>query len=314
MLEVDKDGRLVWETILLSVPRQLGKSWLLRELAFWRMHQGERFGEQQNVMHTGKDLEICVEVQRPARLWAKLHDLARKDLDLPPEYRVREANGRVEMERLADGSRWKLHAKDAVYGFSASLAAVDEAWKIKPQLVEEGVDPTMVEREQPQLLLVSTAHRMTTSLMLGRRQGALDTLEHGDGDLLLEWSAPHDATLEDPEVWRQASAHWNDRRAKTARNMYANAVRGTLRAEDEPDPVEAFKAQWLNQWPRDPLDARTEVNDLLPAGTWSDLVEAGVSSVGPLWIGIEDDYGLGAAVAAVGWTRNGRLEVGRVAV
>ena len=74
--------------MLLTVPRQLGKSWLLRELAFWRMHQGERFGEPQDVLHTGKDLEICVEVQRPARVWAKQR----------PEYRVREANGRVEIE------------------------------------------------------------------------------------------------------------------------------------------------------------------------------------------------------------------------
>jgi hypothetical protein len=155
MLEVDTDDRLVWETILLTVPRQLGKSWLLRELAFWRMHQSDRFGEPQDVLHTGKDLEICVEVQRPARVWAKQR----------PEYRVREANGRVEIELLKDGSRWKLHAKESVYGFSVSLAAADEAWKVKPQVIEEGVDPTMVEREQPQLLLVSTAHRMSTSLM-----------------------------------------------------------------------------------------------------------------------------------------------------
>ena len=32
LLEVDKDGRLVWETAVLSMARQLGKSWLLREL------------------------------------------------------------------------------------------------------------------------------------------------------------------------------------------------------------------------------------------------------------------------------------------
>ena len=39
--------------------------------------------------------------------------------------------------------------------------------------IEEGLTPTMVEREQPQLLLVSTAHRLATALMLGRRQVAL---------------------------------------------------------------------------------------------------------------------------------------------
>ena len=51
--------------------RQLGKSWLLRELWLWRIHQGERFGEPQDVLHTGKDVAVCKEVQRPARIWAK---------------------------------------------------------------------------------------------------------------------------------------------------------------------------------------------------------------------------------------------------
>ena len=43
--------------------------------------------------------------------------------------------------------------------------------------IEEGLTPTMVERVQPQLLLISTAHRLATSLMLGRRQVALERLE-----------------------------------------------------------------------------------------------------------------------------------------
>ena len=132
------------------------------------------------MLHTGKDLKICMEVQRDARRWAKGQ----------PEYRVREANGQVEIELLETGSRWMLFAKESVYGFSVSLAAVDEAWKVAPEVIEEGVDPTMVEREQPQLLLVSTAHRKATSLMLGRRGVAVNELEAGDGLLLMEWSAP----------------------------------------------------------------------------------------------------------------------------
>ena len=54
-----------------------------------------------------------------------------------------------------------------------SCAAADEAWKVKSSSIEEGLTPTMVERAQPQLLLVSTAHRLTTELMLERRRVAL---------------------------------------------------------------------------------------------------------------------------------------------
>ena len=56
--------------------------------------------------------------------------------------------------------------------------------------VDEGLTPTMAEREQAQLILFSTAHRRATALMLDRRKVALDGLEIGDGDLLIEWSAP----------------------------------------------------------------------------------------------------------------------------
>jgi hypothetical protein len=172
LLETDRDGKLVWETLVLSMARQLGKSWLLRELLLWRIHQGGRFGEPQDVLHTGKDLAICKEVQRPARLWAK----ARGEV-----YKVREVNGQEEIELLEDGSRWMLRAKEAVYGYAVSVGAADEAWKVRTSQVEEGLTPTMVEREQPQLLLVSTAHRLATSLMVGHRQAALGELETGAG-------------------------------------------------------------------------------------------------------------------------------------
>ena len=89
-------------------------------------------------------------MQRPARVWAK----GQRD-----DYKVREANGEDEIERLEDGSRWMLRAKEAVYGYGASLGLVDEAWKVQASTVDEGLTPTMAEREQAQLMLFSTAHR-----------------------------------------------------------------------------------------------------------------------------------------------------------
>src|SRR4029077_20606721 len=58
LLEVDAAGVLVWDTLLLTMARQLGKSWLLRELILWRIHQADRFDEPQDVLHTGKDLQV----------------------------------------------------------------------------------------------------------------------------------------------------------------------------------------------------------------------------------------------------------------
>src|SRR5262249_48257373 len=177
VLEVDGQGLLVWDAVLLSMARQLGKSWLLRELCLWRIEQGDRWGEPQDVLHTGKDLAVCIEVQRTARLWARPLD----------EYLVREANGQERIEYLPGmRGRWLVKAKGAPYGFTISCAVVDEAWNAETNHVEEGVAPTMVERVAPQLLLISTAHRLATSLMLTRRKVALDELETGHGDLLVE--------------------------------------------------------------------------------------------------------------------------------
>ena len=300
LLEVDENGELVWETMVLSMARQLGKSWLLRELILWRIHQGKRFGEEQTVLHTGKDVAICKEIQRPVRAWAK----ARK-----AEYKVTEVNGQEQIEYLADGSRWMIRAKEAVYGYSVSVAAADEAWKVRSAQIEEGLTPTMVERAQPQLWLVSTAHRLATDLMLERRRVALAGLEDGDGDLLVEWSAPHDADLEDRVAWRQASPHWTSKRERLISKRLEAAKLGEVdTAAEEPDPEQSFRSQWLNQWPRTRTEAPGNTEDLLPVGLWAELEDNDLG-FGPLIVALEDDYGRGAAVGAC-W----RMDDGRIAV
>ena len=51
LLEVDAEGRLVWLVLLLTLSRQLGKSWFLWLILSWRLHQGERFGVPQRLLH-----------------------------------------------------------------------------------------------------------------------------------------------------------------------------------------------------------------------------------------------------------------------
>jgi hypothetical protein len=221
---------------------------------------------------------------------------------------VREVNGQEEIERLADGSRWMLRAKEAVYGYSVSLAAVDEGWKVRASSVDEGLTPTMAEREQPQLLLVSTAHRKATALMLDRRQVALDALEVGDGDLLIEWSAPRDSDLDDLGAWRLASPHWTARRQRLIAKAHTKMLAGEIEDPEEPDPVESFRAQWLNQWPRRLAEPSGPTEPLLPDGVWAGLRVEAPEGIGPIWIALEDDYGVGAAVACARRLADGRLE------
>jgi hypothetical protein len=303
LLEVDADGVLVWDAAFWSTARQVGKSWLLRELCFWRIHQAARFGEEQLVLHTGKDIAICREVQRPARIYAKAR---------PEAYKVREVNGQEEVEYRGDGlaSRWMVRSRGSVYGIAATLVAVDEGWKVSPEALEEGVVPTLVEGLQSQLMLVSTAHRAATTLMLRRRADALAALGSGTGDLLIEWSAPAGAELEDRAAWRQASPYWTARRERliAVRVAAALAGGGDESDRDEADPVESVRAQWLNVWPG--RITRPEKGEHLVDAAWWDRAGSDLDSVGPLVVGVADQYGRGCAVGFCGTLPDGRLVVG----
>jgi len=303
MLEHDAEGALVWWVTLLTMARQCGKSWLLREVCSWRIRQRERFGEPQLVLHTGKDLSVVREVQRPARAWARA--MAETD----DRWQVYESNGREEIIAPGDG-RWLLRAREAVYGYSASAAVVDEAWKVSAEAVEDGIEPTMVERASAQLLLVSTAHRRATSLMVARRLDAIAALREPRETLLIEWSARPDLNLDDRDGWRAASPSWSHRREVLIEAKLARAMAGNTDDPDEDDPVASFRAQWLNIWPEQAGNRRGRAEPLIAETAWAALADLSLAPpAGPLVLCVEDHFGMGAAAAAVG-----RIDGDRVAV
>jgi hypothetical protein len=241
-LQHDAQGRLLVGTRLESTPRQQGKSVGLSEEALWRMHSAALFGEQQLVMHTAKDLAVAREVQREARLWAGDRG-----------YTVRGTHGQEEIEH-EDGSRWLIRGRDSVYSYSAGLAIVDEAWWVDSRIVDDGLEPTLVERVGGQLLLISTAHKRATELFPERRRAAIRRLgERGGRTILAEWSAPADADPVDPLTWRTATAHWTERRADFLADKVGRA---------------GWQQQWLNVWPdlggSAPLNAWLSAHQLEP--------------------------------------------------
>ncbi|MBS2939581.1 HNH endonuclease [Nocardioides sp. J2M5] len=236
-LQHREDGTLPYRVILESGPRRIGKSVRLRGMALWRLAKGpELFEDEQLVLHTGKDLAIVREVMRKAWPWAEARDdWSSKKGMTEPQVAYREVN------------RWVARSKDSTTGYDACLALVDESWDVPPASIDDDLEPTMLERESPQLLLTSTAHRRATSLMRGR---IIDTLAVDDGEtLLLVWGAPVGADLSDRAVWRAASPHWSADREKMMESKYEKALAGETDPEaDDPDPIEAFKAQYLNMW------------------------------------------------------------------
>jgi len=160
-------------------------------------------------------------------------------LEAKANAKIRQANGQEAIE-LPDTSKWMIAAANmtAGPGLSISMSFVDEAWAVDEGVVVSGIMPTMLQRNSPQLWLVSTAGESRSDLLRQfREQGIaqLDDPESADV-LLLEWSASPDRPVDDEDGWREASPIWNDRRHKQVEQFYRL------------QPPNDFAMQMLNRW------------------------------------------------------------------
>jgi len=304
ILEHDADGVLVWPEYLVTLARQVGKSWLMRAIALWRIKRGPELWGEQLVTHTGRDKAVVLEVARPALAWAEANGLT-----------VSRNNGREGIgtgSSMETGSRWLLLAKDAVYGKSPTAGLVDEGWDVGGAVVDDGIVPAMVEQTSPQLGLFSTAHRKATGLMLDRRGLALAQVLEPVDILLLDWSTPADIDRGDRRGWRAASPHWSAAREKVVERSYRKVLAGVSVDPEEPDPIASFDAQWLNRWPDVAVPAKEPKDEPYTSEeAWHECLDAAAAPDldAPLFVAVEDDGGTAAVAAAAALTRDGRVVV-----
>lgn len=296
-LEHDADGNLVWLTVVRTTARRAGKSVLLRGKGGWRLHQAGRFGKVQEVLHTGQNLPICRKIFRPVLDWAE----RRKKEGYDPK----RGSGDIEV-RHPDDSVWALRSLQSIYGYGGSLAMVDEAWDVPPDVIDDGLTATTLEEPSPQVDLISTAHRKASPLIPVRRILALQELREPSTTLILEWSADRNADISDESAWRQASPHWTPGRQRVITAEYRKVLAGQSLDPNEEDPTESFRAQYLNIWPLRVADkGQLLVNEEVWAAALGDL-----DPVGGLYLAVDDWHGEGAGVAAVGVGSDGRFLLG----
>lgn len=293
LLEVDEAGELVWTSALLTLARQCGKSLVVFCLCEWRSEQAARFGEPQLVLHTADSLEHAKAV------WNRAHRRA-----LAHGWGLRRAAGEYEIDKGT--GTWLVRSQTAAVGYTASLAVADECHAIKPVTIDERLGPTTVEAAQSQILLVSTAARDCSELFPRRRAGALARLGDPDAELIVEWSAPRGASVLDESARRQGSPHWHKRRAEEIRTHAERAAPYESQLHPH-ELVVGVRTQWHNEWPLERVAGKGE--PLLDEAAWADTVST-VDSDGPLWVGVEDHRGQGAAVAVCGSLPDQRFVLG----
>lgn len=294
-LEIDPATRLlVYREIVLTVPRQSGKTtWLLSLM----VHRALGFNEPQRITYTAQN-------RNSAR--AKWQDEHVKALERSPFSSLFTTRSGLGQEAImwTNGSHHGIESNTerAGHGVTLDLGVIDEAFAHDDNRVEQAMKPAMITRPQPQLVIVSTAGVSGRATYLrgkvnaGRARTAAGVTT---GNAFFEWSAsPADDPM-DPATWR------------TCMPALGHTVReSAIEADAESmDPAE-FRRAYLNIWGED-APAENEWT-VIPEAAWAALVDRTPAVMdGPVAFGLDVTLDRAHAAISAAFPRDGgqRVEV-----
>jgi hypothetical protein len=256
--ELDEDGRLAYREVVLTVPRQSGKTTLLLAVAIHRALATQHFGPRQVITYTaqtGKDAN---------RKWRE--EFVEGGLDqasgLRGKYQTKLNPGR-EHVRFRNGSRFGPEAttEKAGHGGTVDVAFIDEAFAQVDGRVEQAFRPAMITRHESQLWVNSTAGWLGGSPYLWSKVDAgRVAAEAGvtEDSAYFEWSADPDDDPEDPATWWSCMPALGHTITERDVRMALNGMRSS------PEGLNGFRRAFLNLWV--PKDAPAE--QVIPADAW----------------------------------------------
>jgi phage terminase large subunit-like protein len=232
-LEVNpKTGRLAYRRVLLTVPRQSGKTSLLLALF---VHRALGFTTRQVMTYaaqTGVDArKKFVDDQIPLL----------EGSPLAPLFRKRLTNGH-EAVLWKNGSRHHISAgtEKSGHGPTLDLAVVDEAFAQPDGRLEQAFSPSMLTRPEPQLWFVSTAGAPTDGWFRQKVEAGRASIGER-GMAYFEWSAPDGADPHDRSVW------WECMPA-LGYTVSEATIADELSSFESEGKLDEFRRAYLNQW------------------------------------------------------------------
>lgn len=293
-LEVDERGQLVYGDVVLTVPRQQGKSFLLLVLMLTRAMLEAR----QTVVYAAQSgLDARKKLSDD---WLPMV----LSSPLGSQLTVYRAPGRESL-RLPNGSAMQIVAstQKAGHGLTVDLGVLDEAFAYQDARTEQALRPAMMTRRSAQLWCVSTAGTPHGSpYLLERVQRGRQAVEADVREALayFEFSAEDDADPADPATWRScmpALGHTVDESVVEAaylsmgRHEFERAyLNRWVSSMGEPAiPLEAWEALSAPQAPR-PAEIVLAV-DVAP-GSKSAAITAAGERDGVLYVSVLE-HGLG---------------------
>ncbi|MGD0312497.1 MAG: terminase large subunit [Acidimicrobiales bacterium] len=282
-LEVDSTSkRLVFRDVVLTVPRQSGKSTLLLVLILLRaLSQG-----RQNVKYTaqtGSDARKKVLDDWLPQLKAS---------EFGKTFHPRLTSGHEALQ-FNNGSALGLVATTlkAGHGSSLDLVILDESFAHPDARLEQALKPAMMTRPQPQFWVVSTAGTRDASPYLWEKvENGRKLAEAGvnEGICYFEWSAEDDADPADPETWRSCMP-------ALGLTVSEDAVAADARSMD----VSEFRRAYLNQW------VTSMVDPVISMDTWNDLIDPKSTAQNPVSLSFDVTPDRSRSAIAVAGHRSG---------
>ena len=214
-LELDDQGRLVYRQVVITLPRQSGKSIALLTAIVHRLtFMAERlYPVLQEMRRPDLVQHAYYSAQTGSAARTKLKEEWHPMIQRSPLHRLvtqflRGMGSELVRFGRVDGVCGTLAllsmSESSGHGNVTDMGLIDEAWIDTDDRREQALLPGMNTRPSPQLWLVSTAGT-EASIYLRRKvdQGRLQ-VERGIDESVayFEWSAPDDVDPDDEDVWR----------------------------------------------------------------------------------------------------------------
>jgi phage terminase large subunit-like protein len=322
-LEYDPDtGELWYEEVVITVPRQSGKTTLLLALMVWRCTtMSRRLGLPQIVTYlaqSGKMARRKLEREffpklRKADGFAEVpHSRARpvKVTDWKPSM-----NNGSEHILFGTGSYLQIEAPTATgsHGEVLDMPVIDEAFARSDDVVEQAVDAATVTRRSPQTFVISTAGNESSFFLWRKVLAGRAAICGGGRSAYFEWSLPDDVDYSNPEIWAEylpALGHTITEARLRTRLQKALANPEEIDADGFEPGLPGFLRGYMNRWIATPTLAGQARPPEVTSEAWAGCVDTSSQIVGQCVIGVGvSANGVSGAMVVVGRRADGVAHV-----
>lgn len=237
LFRTGKDGRRVYRTCLLMLPRKNGKSELCAALAiYFLMFDGEVGGEVYSA---------AADKDQAALVFNVAAQMIRNDPELEAQCEIIDSQKRIV--HRASGSIYRAISAEAYskHGFNASVVIYDELHAAQSRELWDVLSTSQGARSQPLMMAITTAGYDRHSILWELYAHAVKVKETPRLDpsfLPILYEAPVDADWTNEKVWHKANPALGDFRSLEEMRI------ACARAKEIPAQENTFRRLYLNQW------------------------------------------------------------------